>query len=128
MSRTGLEPGLARPMSMRKLSEFTASEGSCKTNGSDDDCQHRKQGKTGNFCCELRMRSKIIFPLNKEKQHFKDSFHKENNFVRLTGVGSSRLTVFSAISMIKLIFLGFLETAHITVTTRAKEHADCLQL
>lgn len=31
MSRTGLEPGFARPMSMRKLSEFTASEGSCKT-------------------------------------------------------------------------------------------------
>lgn len=48
MSRTGLEPGLARPMSMRKLSEFTASEGSCKTHGSADSCQQSKQGKIGN--------------------------------------------------------------------------------
>lgn len=42
--------------------------------------------------------------LNKEKQHFKALFLKENNFVRLASVGSSRLTVFTVISMIKLIF------------------------
>lgn len=95
MSRTGLEPGFARPMSMRKLSEFTASEGSCKTHGSDNGCQHRKQGRTGNFYCELRMRSKVILALNKEKQQFKASFFNENNFVRLTTVCSSSLTVFS---------------------------------
>lgn len=76
----------------------------------------------------MREHSKIILALNKDKQQFKASFLKENNFVRLTSVGSSTLTVFSAISMIKLIFLGLPETVHITVTTRAKEHADCLQL
>lgn len=96
--------------------------------GSDNGCQHRKQGKNGNFYCELRMCSKIILAPKKEKKQFKASFLKENNFVRLTSVDSSRLTVFSVISMIKLIFLGFLETVHIKVTTRAKEHADCLQL
>jgi len=41
-------------------------------------------------------------------------------------VGSS--VAFVAISMIKLIFLGFLETLLITVTSRAKKHADSLQL